>query len=717
MSRADSTGAPAHSWVDRRSASPRQSSGRARPPAGVEQRFDIVVASDLTIAGDIDLRIAQEAFSYSRLGYRVGLLHLPSRWSALELGAETQNCLRHQAASPVDPSAAARSKLLLIHSPQVISSPPVYLASFKAEQTLVVQSSLPGSDIQAKNWLFDIIFGNVTWVPTDTQIRQALETGCPTIRIEPLDWLPIGDGKAVVRSSRDGVTVGSLCIEGDDVCPELLRKSAGYRQWAFGASAASSGFEVWFDPELVSVRRFLSKIDVLAYLPGARPLELPDATIVLAMAMGKAVVATPELRRRYGQGPLYSERASVRNTLERMASSPGDLAGAQSASIRNASENYSEELHLATIRRLIGAPLRRRRRTSSPADTVGKLRMVVVTPEEEGSNQVQRGLSLARKLHEYVDVNFVTTARAVDAIDACGYPVEYIPSLRCAEADPTAWDIWFSFDLQAVLQAVSPRLLVFVGNGPTPGVLRAARRACDCQLAWVRQQGALCAESAHLAFYFDIVIESCQLEAPAPRDMPVALEIIPPIRLVGEEELLTRKKAAAALGLDPAKTAALLCLDPSKRASSFPILEMLQAELERFPELQVVLFQQEPRNLLSDMWPNTKTVYGSAIGQYFRAFDFSIGPADHDTLNEAISHELPTIFVADDPASERRALYAEDNGAGLCLTQDKLHFLPHMIAALMNGAARRHIQMNCRRIKLDDGASKAARALLGVAQL
>lgn len=697
---------------------------RARS-ARKERSFDIVLMSDITIAGDLDLRIAQQARCYANAGYSVGLLHAPSRWSSPHAAAEVQSCLLDRVADVVDLSEQAKAKLLLIHSPEAISALPDRFRSIHIDRTLVIQSCIPGSDLESREWLLASFFGELSWAPTNKWIREALTAKHPAGRIESMDWRPIGDVQRIPPRTGDrAVTVGWLLDVPGDASPGAARNPA-YRQCVFGAAAGGVSSDAWptLDLNLIPARKVLNRIDVLAYFPTSEAPELPDATLVQAMALGKAVVTTTPLRQQYGKGPIYCPVEDREAAIEKVSLAE-QLAAARRASTRCARERFSAEFHLEALARLIGPP---RALPSQMGRAPTRRRAVFVASDGDGLAHVTRSLAIARRLHDRADVAFVTTAQAADVIESCGYTAEYIPSSLDTETDPAIWDAWFGVELRTLLESINPSLIVFDGSQPTNGLVRAAGGLSGCRLAWIRERTAnenVGPSASHdNSWYADLVIEPGEL-ADVNDEITITTSpwrsgttAVQPVHLVDGNELLSREAAAAALGLDAKKPAALLHLEPGTGRRTLSVTERALTELQQFSDLQIAVL--EAYGLPTSLWPEVVTVHGYPVSQYHRAFDFSIRSADYNTFHEVIAHELPTIFVADDPSTTdyRRAMSAEKLGVGLCLREGGSLLLAEMIKALMSEPARAYIRQNCRRIRRENGAYEAANALAALAGL
>jgi hypothetical protein len=216
-------------------------------------------------------------------------------------------CFLDETAQIIDHFENVRTKLLLIHSPQVISTLSDQFRGIHADQVLVVQSCAPGQDVASKDWLLAFLFAQCSWVPTNIWIRQALLEQLPPERVASSNWSTVPDMQRPPQlPAVEALTIGWLVQETGDGLPETTNFPE-HRHFVFGIGTKNLpgvNFPV-VDSALKPTRRIEDRCDVIAYFPLHPQLaELPDATIVQAIAEGKAVVTRAEFRPHYGKGPV-----------------------------------------------------------------------------------------------------------------------------------------------------------------------------------------------------------------------------------------------------------------------------------------------------------------------------------------------------------------------------------------------------------------------------
>jgi UDP:flavonoid glycosyltransferase YjiC (YdhE family) len=218
--------------------------------------------------------------------------------------------------------------------------------------------------------------------------------------------------------------------------------------------------------------------------------------------------------------------------------------------------------------------------------------------------------------------------------------------------------------------------------------------------------------------WFDLIIEPGEIAAE--RDYGVTARrrpestLVNPIRLLDDDELLTKSQARSALGLDQTRPAVLLQLGAGANRDIVKIIDAVIRAIQAFPDVQIALAEWATAESHA-LWPRVKTIRGFPLSQYFNAFDFSVAAAGYNTFHEAISFALPTVFIPNaSPGQDdqvARAQFAQDHGAAFELPEDRLFELPAICEALLSTKARNVLKENCRRIGRGNGAQEAASAL------
>lgn len=265
-------------------------------------------------------------------------------------------------------------------------------------------------------------------------------------------------------------------------------------------------------------------------------------------------------------------------------------------------------------------------------------------------------------------------------------------------------------------------MVVYDGNHPSDGLIRAVAARRDTRLVWMRRGmwGESVSDAMRNARWCDLVIEPGELAAPYDHGVTAALRsealCVSPIRLLDPTDLLARGEAAAELGLDPARPAVLVQLGSGYQRDLLSMLDQIIAILRAEPRLQICVAEWVNGTLPLTLWPDVTVLRGFPLSQYIRAFDFCISAAGYNSFHEMIGFAVPTIFVANrHPGMDdqhARARFAQDNAAAFEISEHDLHDLPDLLGVMMQDRARRYLQERCERLAQPNGAGQAARALL-----
>jgi UDP:flavonoid glycosyltransferase YjiC (YdhE family) len=677
------------------------------------EQFDIIIAGDMTLPGDRAFRVALEIRRYSDMGLRVGVLQASQPAPGSRISQQVQSCVRRKLAEVVDPAVHLATELLVVHGPSEVAWSVRRLARIKSQRTLLVchrvEDYTTGRTRQHLRGSVEIL-----WAPTNPWLRKAAPAG---LELTPDDWLPMFDALPAVvgKSSSSGpATIGWLISEGSVPVPastgdqlKVLAVRVDHEPTSVVEPAAA------LQLDQLSLDR-LARFDALAYFPPADETQLPDTVVWAALNQGRIVALPEQLKAHYGAGPLY---CTADGALAQLAHILGDEHA------RNRQSNTA--LRAAKKRQTATSP-ETRDSAKRPADC-GELRPVMfVASNGVGIGHVSRLLSVARRLDPDVPVVFVTQAQAVGVIERLGYLAEYIPSSSYIGGSFAAWDSWFRFELEQLIDAYDPALVVYDGNNPSNGLVEAVASRQDCRLVWVRRGlwGNTTSQFLDNARWFDLILEPGELDGQLDEGVTAQrrheAKMVAPIRLLDTSELLSKAEAAKALGLDPARPAVLVQLGAGFNRDVVSLIDQLVAELQKFPQLQICVAEWVNGAHALNYWPDVKYLRGFPLSQYFRAFDFSIAAAGYNTFHELIGFGVPTIFIPnrhpsmDDQAG--RAMHAQNLHAAFELEEEDLADLPELVILLMNAKARDFLSQNCRGLRRPNGARDAAQSLTELAR-
>lgn len=342
-----------------------------------------------------------------------------------------------------------------------------------------------------------------------------------------------------------------------------------------------------------------------------------------------------------------------------------------------------------------------------------------------GLGHVSRLLAISRRLSGRIEPVFCSLAQVAPVIEGFGYRAEYIPSQGDTCAEPEAWDDWFGYQLEEAMDLYGPSVVVFDGNIPSPGLMRAVLSRGGTKLVWVRRAMFTMAAAPFLemARFMDLVIEPGEIAAdrdtgPSVARRGEALQV-DPITLLDRDEVLPRDAARRDLGLAPDAPAVLVQLGAGASRNLAALIGAVMEELAPFVDLQIVLAEWENSAVQPRGWPRARLLRGFPLSRYFRAFDFSVSAAGYNTFHEVTAAGLPTIFLANrHPMMDNqgaRAAFAQDNGMAFDLPEDQLSHFPALVQALMKEEVRGYMRAQSEALVRGNGAQAAAAAIIELA--
>ncbi len=707
---------------------------QAELTGGEPARFDLIFVADMTLDDDSGLRITQECRVASGMGLRIGLLHIAGT-SGARLCADLQGLVRTGAALVVDLSGPVEADLIVVHAPAALSEFSPSLKHLSARRVVLVHDRAPDPATMGR-W-FGLMFGKMSWAPVNRWVRAELEALRLPIEIEPVDWRPpIAEcGAPPLRTGSRlaiGVVAGRAAANWPSSEAELARLlpqdgsvdvhilGAPPRQLFADRTVPPS----WkrYRPGDIAIERFVGLVDVLAVFPSADHPVLPDAAIAAAMASGKPVLISPQFRAHFGPSLVYCEVDAALDTAVRLFRDEQSRLEVSRKAIAEAALQFSADLYRERLARLLARPVDhaaphvQRRKPVATA--------VFVPSNGVGLGHVSRLLAIATRAEGRFEPVFASLAQTAPTIESFGYTTHYLPSLSDTGADIGVWDGWFRLELERIVYGHGAEIVVFDGNNPTPGLMKAVLSQPPCRMAWIRRGMNKSVPSPYLdnARFFDLIIEPGELAGERDTGPTAARRheavLVEPIRLLDHVELLSRSDARAALRLDPTRPAVLVQLGGSAHRDVLGLTDAVVRALRGFRDVQIVLAEWANAAAPMSLWPDTTVISGFPLSRYFNAFDFSVSAAGYNTFHEAIDFALPSVFIGnahgavDDQVA--RARFAQDAGAGLELPEDQLFQLPSIFQILLDERAREVLRSNCRNLQRPNGASQAAELIAGL---
>lgn len=692
-------------------------SRRRAPPRPL--RCDVLVLADLRLPGAEAARVAEEVQATAAAGYTVALLHCGSGKGGGRVRPEIDRLVRGGVATAVD--GPARARLMVCYGVQpFLSLPERSAAGVEYAQLLVVLRELPvPAELGLLRRLAD---ERLVWGAATRAVREQLEALEPGGTI--IDW-PALCAPQAPRTAARKLPALALVTAGIPDAASLKRvaglfpQEGGPRVRLYGAprdkvlatAPLPAGWETFKLHEL-PLGKLLDGADLLLCTAST-----PDAAAAQAMARGLPLVAVPQLRREFGEAALYSSEGGMAAAARKLLRNRKSYAAASRAAHARGLESHSPEAHARRLRGLLGKPAPRRARVARAPG-----RILMFSQNGVGLGHVVRQLAVSRHLSRRHEVLFCSMSQALEVIAAQGYHVEHLPSHVYSGVSYADWHGWARAQLEQMIDYYGVKAVVLDGSVPYLGLLEAVAPRPDVRLVWMRrpmwpatpESGKRLAQQR----FFDLVIEPEEAAGESDQGPTVAHRdralLVPPIRLLERDELLSREAACAALGLDPARPAVLVQLGSGTNHDVAQVTERIMAQARLHPGLQVALAEWHNSDQGMDLWPDALCLRGFPYARYFQAFDFSFAAAGYNSFHEIIDAGLPTAFVPNPreymDMQGLRAGYAAARGAAL-VCDGSVAGVGAAFARLSDAAARAAMRKAMRRLRRPNGAAAAARAI------
>jgi hypothetical protein len=333
------------------------------------------------------------------------------------------------------------------------------------------------------------------------------------------------------------------------------------------------------------------------------------------------------------------------------------------------------------------------------------------------SSDVRAMVAVARRAASRCRPVFVTTTSCMHLIETFGYEAEHISPRSQTSSTVESWRDWFQVELEHLMDAYGARVVV-VNEKPSAEAMVTVRRRPNCKFALLSSRRLQEGDGTSEHRWFDLAVElgdvmSGVVPPDSDRASAVPVARVSPVTLLDDSEMLPRAAAIESLALDSAKPAMLIRLRDERQDAS--LVAQVIAHVAEIESLQIAV-EWDHDDFLSAFWPDTITIVRPTAARYLNAFDFAVASPDYFSFHESISHLLPTIFVTDpseaDHGSNARVQRAEAAGAALGIPASNLTRLLPMARILLEGRANEYVRSRCRKLRIGNGASEAAEALI-----
>lgn len=711
--------------------------------------YDVVLVGDLRLPGATGRAIAEEVRALARGGYRTALLHVQS--SLLErprlINPLLRTAIDSGLADLVDPEVPIAARLAVAHHPGVFLHLPGRAPQIEADcKLLVVNHPLLDSEgnpyfpHHKALWSVQEVLGQEVQVaPAGPQIRAQFEQLPWPLALFERDWPPILDEEQfapVIHDwRRNAVVIGrhgpndalawpedrsDLCAAyptGADVMVQIMGSATELAR-RFGDAVRTWSI---VDPRMMTVRDFLSQIDVFVCFTAARTVQPARIEVAEALVSGTPAVLPGHFRPTFGEAAIYSEPRAVPEALARLRADP-ELRKEQAERGRGiVASKFSHDAHLRRVRELIGPPsgckqlvLRRDRRPTR--------RVLFVSSNGVGMGHLTRLLAIARRCSDRIEPVFLSMSQAAAVVEEFGYLVEFTAHHTYLDLDVERWNTALRAQLNEAIDFYDARTVVFDGNTPYRGLVDARLDRPMVPFVWCRRgmwRPGAGRTSLERERFFDAVIEPREIAQRYDRGLTGYSRrrtfSVEPILLHEPYELLSRDAARAELGLDRDRPALLVQLGSG---NNYNYREMMRLACDYALEhnLQLVvaewLIAETERPTLP---PDVLHLRRFPLSRYFNAFDGAISAVGYNSFHELIAYALPAIFIPNEhPTMDdqlMRAQFAQRQGMGLCVRTCEPYRLRDAIARILDPEQRESMIRRCRAAAFGNGAAAAARLI------
>jgi glycosyltransferase involved in cell wall biosynthesis/UDP:flavonoid glycosyltransferase YjiC (YdhE family) len=726
---------------------------------------------DLRFPGGTGAVIAHEIAACCLAGYRCGVinvkaavLHYPH-----PINPKIRRLIDDGKVDLLDPEAAFDCVLCLVYHPQTLTHLPLNPFKIRAEikRLVVNHPCLDGRGKPFYDWTAIVrhaealLDGEVQWTPVGPMVRRQWPRLTSPPPLADHDWPGIIDSKAwrqemeaaaVHDRSNGRIVIGrhsrpdpmkwpdtrEQLLEIYPADPEIDVKILGGGPFLEElADPMPPHWQVWAFNQLDS-QELLRNIDLFIYYHHSQWVEAFGIAILEALAAGCVTLLPPHFEEVFGSAALYATPAEVADEIERLTRSPEIRRRQRAEAIDVVQDRFSYEAHRQRLDGLIGKPACGKAKTFGKAapyldkegghrshhgglpPATSRKRVVFFSSNGIGMGHLTRQLAIARRLDPSIEPLFITMSQAAQHVERLGFPVEYVPFHAYLDCDISRWNHFLQRDLAERLDFYRPAAVVFDGNVPYDGLIRALAARPEIMAIWCRR--AMWTPNAgkdHIERerFFDIVIEPGEMAAALDRGLTTnhkdRTRLVDPIQLLDLDELPGRDAAMQELGLDPNRPALLFQLGSRNNFSFGSLLDDVLNWLTARSELQLVWLDWAIAKEETELPPGIKRIRIYPVARYLNAFDYAVSAAGYNAYHELLRSNLPTLFLPnenpmmDDQLS--RALFAQQHRLGVCLRRRDTYRFESILAEFIDPAEQQQRRRHCAAIEFLNGAVEAAR--------
>ena len=342
--------------------------------------------------------------------------------------------------------------------------------------------------------------------------------------------------------------------------------------------------------------------------------------------------------------------------------------------------------------------------------------VLLVTSNGVGLGHLSRVMAIAQQLKDDFEPVIFTLSSAISIPISQGFRTEYLRSHDAPLLDAKSWQTLLERRLNYLNSIYLPRLILFDGTYPYAGLVRFLLQQKHLKKVWLRRgmwRKGIGHDAIKLEQFFDLVIEpgdyASDYDTGATSTSSIVAERVSPI--IFAPVSLTREAAREELGIKPNETAALVQLGVGKVNDVPALIHAVTDELTNRGISTYIAV-----SVLSDIpkfdHPKVRIIRSFPVSKYFSAFDFGLFPSGYNSFHEALSLELPAIFVPnahtklDDQT--RRSKWAVDQSLAFEWTSGEAESLAPLIEQMISDKTRSEMKSRMSLLSAPTGAFEVA---------
>jgi Glycosyltransferase family 28 C-terminal domain len=471
-------------------------------------------------------------------------------------------------------------------------------------------------------------------------------------------------------------------------------------------------------------------VDFFVYFHHSRWVEAFGCTIAEALASGAVAILPRHFQELFGESAVYCETGEVAERVRALRNDRDAFLEQSRRGRELVAARFGHGAHLRRLEALIGPPRQRRTAVSAraprrqdPAGSGSDLpkRVLFLSSNGVGMGHLTRLLAIARRCPATLMPVFATMSQAVEPIEEAGYLVEYLPFHGYLGCDIYRWNKYLHQELNELIAFYEPPVVVCDFNSPFQGVVDAIKDNPQTWFVWCRRgmwranAGAKFIEREH---HFHAVLEPDDLASAFDFGLTAQsrdrTRVVPPIRLLDDQEMLPREAARRELGLDLERPAAIVQLGSGNNYDYRTALHLALDHLAR-SDVQVVVAEWLMSQGANNLPPSTPRVRKFPLARWYRAFDMAVSAVGYNAFHELIFARIPTVFMPNENPQQDdqlgRARYAERHGLGFCVRTRDIYRLKPALDRLLDPDEQSAIRARCAALDPSNGAAEAARMI------